>query len=150
MRHCFTECTTKLMCSIRDTRPLGKLAVLCSFRRVPGRVHKNHIPDISNMVYKRLVCRIVGNNIKSIMQEEKATEVNPFGYFKPAEEMLPLIQIVRDAYHGLHGVLLSLPASRQRAVAITELETSAMWAIKGLVLNDAGSTQPEESGVTGD
>ena len=84
------------------------------------------------------------------MQEEKATEVNPFGYFKPAEELLPLIQTVRDAYHGLHGVLLSLPASRQRAVAITELETSAMWAIKGLVLNDAGSTQPEESGVTGD
>ena len=81
--------------------------------------------------------------------EDKATKVNPFGYFKPAEEMLPKIQEVRDAYSALHKVLLALPASRQNSIAITELETSAMWAIKGLVLNDAGSTQPNESGVTG-
>lgn len=78
-----------------------------------------------------------------------ATESNPFGYFKPAEEMLPIIQSVREAYTALHNHLLSLPASRQRSIAITELETSAMWAIKGLVLNDSGSTQPNESGVTG-
>ena len=78
-----------------------------------------------------------------------ATEVNPFGYFKPADAMLPLIQEVRNAYTACHKFLLTLPPSRQRAVAITELETSAMWAIKGLVLNDAGSTQPNESGVTG-
>lgn len=80
---------------------------------------------------------------------DNATEVNPFGYFKPAEAMLPLIQETRDTYSTVHKFLLSLPASRQRAIAITELETSAMWAIKGLVLNDAGSTQPNESGVTG-
>jgi len=80
---------------------------------------------------------------------ETASEVNPFGYFKPAESMLPLIQEVREGYTTLHKFLLTLPASRQRSVAITELETSAMWAIKGLVLNDAGSTQPNESGVTG-
>lgn len=83
------------------------------------------------------------------MSNENATEVNPFGYFKPAEKMLPLIQETRDAYSTVHKFLLSLPSSRQRAVAITELETSAMWAIKGLVLNDSGSTQPNESGVTG-
>lgn len=79
----------------------------------------------------------------------QATEVNPFGYFKPSEEMLPVIQDVRDAYTALHKFILTLPVSRQRAIAITELETSAMWAIKGLVLNDSGSTQPNESGVTG-
>ena len=76
--------------------------------------------------------------------DNQATEVNPFGYFKPAEEMLPLIQETRDAYSLVHKFLLTLPPSRQRAIAITELETSAMWAIKGLVLNDAGSTQPNE------
>ena len=81
--------------------------------------------------------------------QDIATEVNPFGYFKPADAMLPLIQETRDAYSTLHKFLLSLPQSRQRAIAITELETSAMWAIKGLVLNDSGSTQPDESGVTG-
>lgn len=80
---------------------------------------------------------------------DNATEMNPFGYFKPSEEMLPVIQSTRDAYSPLHKFLLSLPSSRQRAIAITELETSAMWAIKGLVLNDSGSTQPDESGVTG-
>lgn len=80
---------------------------------------------------------------------ELATNVNPFGYFKPAENMLPLIQEVRDAYSTLHKFLLTLPNSRQKAIAITELETSSMWAIKGLVLNDSGSTQPNESGVTG-
>jgi len=81
--------------------------------------------------------------------ENKATGVNPFGYFKPSEEMLPLIQTVRDGYSTLHNLLLTLPPSRQRAVAVTELETSAMWAIKGLVLNDPGATQPNEPVVTG-
>ncbi len=81
--------------------------------------------------------------------QARASEVNPFGYFKPAEDMLPLIQETREAYTAVHKFLLSLPASRQRSIAITELETSAMWAIKGLVLNDARSTQPNESGVTG-
>jgi hypothetical protein len=78
-----------------------------------------------------------------------ASQANPFGYFKPDESVLPIIQEVRDAYTVLHKHLLSLPASRERAIAITELETSSMWAIKGLVLNHPLSTQPEESGVTG-
>ena len=80
---------------------------------------------------------------------ETANKMNPFGYFKPSEEMLPLIQSMRDAYAALHRAILELPSSRERAIAITELETSAMWAIKGLVINDSGSTQPEVSGVTG-
>lgn len=80
---------------------------------------------------------------------QSANEMNPFGYFKPSEEMLPVIQSARDAYSELHKFLITLPQSRQRSIAITELETSAMWAIKGLVLNDSGSTQPEVAGVTG-
>lgn len=81
--------------------------------------------------------------------EQKATPVNPFGYFKPHEDALPVIQEVRVAYKALYDHIMTLPPSRERSVAITELETSAMWAIKGLVLNDPQSTQPEESGVTG-
>jgi len=80
----------------------------------------------------------------------QATQQNPFGYFKPNETMLPKIQEVRDAYTVLYKHLLTLPQSRQNSIAITELETSSMWAIKGLVLNDPLSTQPEESGVTGE
>lgn len=78
-----------------------------------------------------------------------ATTVNPFGYFKPHEDALPLIQDVRNAYKALYDHVMTLPPCRERSVAITELETSAMWAIKGLVLNDVRSTQPEQSGVTG-
>ncbi len=83
------------------------------------------------------------------MNNNIATELNPFGYFKPSEEMLPKIQETREAYTALHNFLLSLPKSRQTSIAITELETSAMWAIKGLVLNDPKSSQPEVSGITG-
>lgn len=78
-----------------------------------------------------------------------ATTKNPFGYFKPDASMLKPIQDTRDAYTFLHQFLLAQPASRERSIAITELETSAMWAIKGLVLNDPLSTQPDESGVSG-
>lgn len=79
------------------------------------------------------------------MGPDTAPAVNPFGYFKPHDDMLPIIQTTREAYSTVHKHLLSLPASRERSVAITELETSAMWAIKGLVLNDPRSTQPNES-----
>lgn len=86
---------------------------------------------------------------ESIAVAQFATPVNPFGYFKPAEDMLPLIQETREAYSAVYKFLLSLPASRGRSIAITELETSSMWAIKGLVLNDSRSTQPKESGIIG-
>lgn len=65
---------------------------------------------------------------------------NPFDYQKPSEALIPVIQETRDAYKTLFNHLLSLPASRERSVALTELETSAMWAIKSLVFND-GATE---------
>ncbi len=85
------------------------------------------------------------NNTNPVIADKK----NPFGYFKPSEAMLPVIQEMREAYATLYQRILTLPLSRERAVAITELETSSMWCIKGLVLNDPESTQPETSGVTG-
>lgn len=38
----------------------------------------------------------------------------------------------REAYKALHAQLLTLPPSRERAVALTELETSSMWATKAI------------------
>lgn len=78
-----------------------------------------------------------------------ATTKNPFGYFKPDESMLKPIADTRAAYTFLHQFLMAQPASRERSLAITKLEESSMWAIKGLVLNDPLSIQPDESGVTG-
>ena len=44
--------------------------------------------------------------------DNPATQVNPFGYFKPSDAMLPVIQDARNAYSTLHEFLLTLPASR--------------------------------------
>lgn len=66
---------------------------------------------------------------------------NPFAYYKPSDLTQKKIKDVRDAYTFIHQLLLSLPESRERSVAITELETSCMWAIKGLVINDPESEQ---------
>lgn len=78
-----------------------------------------------------------------------ATAKNPFGYFKPSTDALKPIADTRSAYTFLYKFLMAQPASRERSIAITKLEESSMWAIKGLVLNDPLSTQPEESGVSG-
>jgi hypothetical protein len=74
---------------------------------------------------------------------------SPFDYQKPSEEMLPVIEATREAYKVLHAHLLTLPASRERSVAITELETSAMWAVKGIVFNDPNTSFGKQGGNTG-
>lgn len=61
--------------------------------------------------------------------------MNPFQHFVPNENKLPAIGSVREAYFVLLGVLKdNCPQSRELSVAITELETSAMWAIKSIAL----------------
>lgn len=69
---------------------------------------------------------------------------NPFDYQKPHDLMIPVIEATREAYKVLHAHLLTLPACRERSVAITELETSAMWAIKGIVFNDPQTEHGEK------
>ncbi len=64
----------------------------------------------------------------------------PFAYHKPSEEGLFKINNLREQYSTLKGLLeATCPPSRQLSVAITELETSAMWAIKAVVFNDPNS-----------
>jgi hypothetical protein len=63
-----------------------------------------------------------------------------FAYHKPSAEGLAKIAQLREAFSGLHDLISELaPVSRERSVAITELETSAMWAIKAVVCNDPES-----------
>lgn len=63
-----------------------------------------------------------------------------YAYHKPSEESLATITALRQAYSDLHTIIEALaPASRERSVALTELETSAMWAIKSVVCNDPSS-----------
>lgn len=64
----------------------------------------------------------------------------PFAYHRPSEDGLAKITALREAYSTVQRAIeASCPASRQKSVAITELETSAMWAIKAVVFNDPAS-----------
>ena len=64
-----------------------------------------------------------------------------FAYHRPSPDSLEKIDRLREAYSTLQEAIQeTAPASRERSVALTELETSAMWAIKAVVYNDPTST----------
>lgn len=63
-----------------------------------------------------------------------------YQYHKPSTQGLDKISQLRKAFSDLHDLVESLaPASRERSIALTELEGSAMWAIKAVVCNDPES-----------
>jgi hypothetical protein len=65
-----------------------------------------------------------------------------YAYHKPSAGGLEMITKLREAYSALHNTVLEVAGeSRERSVALTNLEQSAMWAIKAVVHNDAGSVQ---------
>ena len=64
----------------------------------------------------------------------------PFAYHKPSAIGLQKITEIRKGYSEIKRLLENnCPPSRQLSVALTELETSAMWAIKAVVFNDPKS-----------
>jgi hypothetical protein len=64
----------------------------------------------------------------------------PFAYHKPSEDGMTKINNLREAYSVVQRAIEeNCTNSRQKSVAITELETSAMWAIKAVVFNDPNS-----------
>jgi hypothetical protein len=64
----------------------------------------------------------------------------PFAYHKPSEDGLARITVLREKFSELERIIETLcPESRHRSVAITQLETTAMWAIKAVVFNDPAS-----------
>jgi hypothetical protein len=63
-----------------------------------------------------------------------------FAYHKPSSAGLEKINELREAFSDLHDIIeATCPPSRERSVALTELETTAMWAIKAVVCNDPES-----------
>lgn len=64
----------------------------------------------------------------------------PYAYHKPSTEGLAKINALRAAFSDVERAIRAhCPDSRQKSVAITELETAAMWAIKAVVFNDPAS-----------
>ena len=63
-----------------------------------------------------------------------------YAYHQPSVSGLEKIKRLRKEFAALHASIEELaPASRERSVALTDLETTAMWAIKAVVFNDASS-----------
>ncbi len=63
-----------------------------------------------------------------------------YAYHKPSQEGLDKITVLRRLFSQVHDIIEELaPHSRERSIALTELETSAMWAIKAVVCNDPES-----------
>lgn len=63
-----------------------------------------------------------------------------FAYHKPSAEGLKKINTLREKYTELSNELnIIAPPSRELSVALTNLEQSAMWAIKAVVHNDPAS-----------
>lgn len=63
-----------------------------------------------------------------------------FAYHGPSADGLLKITQLREEFSHLKRIIETVaPASRERSVALTELETSAMWAIKAVVFNDPNS-----------
>lgn len=68
----------------------------------------------------------------------------PFAYHKPSVVGFEKINALREGFSTLKTLIeKTCPPSRQLSVAITELETSAMWAIKAVVFNDPDSEVDE-------
>jgi hypothetical protein len=63
---------------------------------------------------------------------------HPFDYHRPNAAQIEQISTVRDGCKSLHAVLLALPPSRERSLAITKLEEVSMWANKGIIISEEG------------
>jgi len=64
-----------------------------------------------------------------------------FAYHAPSEDGLRKIQNLRELFSSVSSMIQAVaPNSREKSIALTELETAAMWAIKAVVFNDPAST----------
>lgn len=64
----------------------------------------------------------------------------PYAYHKPSPVGLNRINELRAIFSEAERVIrANCPDSRQRAVALTNNEQTAMWAIKAVVFNDPDS-----------
>ena len=68
----------------------------------------------------------------------------PYAYHKPSPVGLDKINRLREHFSAGERLIKEVcPDSRHRSKAITENETTAMWAIKAVVFNDPNSIVEE-------
>jgi hypothetical protein len=63
-----------------------------------------------------------------------------YAYHQPSAAGVEKVARLRKAFSAIEDLIEELcPGSRERSVAVTELQTAAMWAIKAVVANDPES-----------
>ena len=63
-----------------------------------------------------------------------------YAYHKPSAAGLDRIAFLREAFSELHDKIEKMaPPSRERSIALTELEAAAMWAMRAVACNDPES-----------
>lgn len=66
--------------------------------------------------------------------------IKTYAHHVPSDSGIEKIAALRKAFSELHALIeTTAPQSRERSVALTNLETTAMWAIKAIVCNDPQS-----------
>lgn len=69
----------------------------------------------------------------------------PYAYHKPSTEGLDKINKLRALFSEVERTIKEVcPVSRHQSVALTNNETTAMWAIKAVVFNDPASEAETE------
>lgn len=71
---------------------------------------------------------------------QSADEAEPMSRFRPKYRALSIAEVdqhdaLKDAYAAVERLCDALPAGRYRALALTALEESCMWAVKELTAN---------------
>ena len=61
-------------------------------------------------------------------------------YHKPSEAGANKLALMRRIFNELHETIENLiPESRERSIALTQLETTAKWVMDAIILNDPKS-----------
>ena len=73
------------------------------------------------------------------MSDKLDARLNAFTYHRPSAEVQAIMTRVRESFQALAGLLDGcIPECREKSLAFTALEESAMWGMKALALTDAG------------
>lgn len=73
------------------------------------------------------------------MSEKLQARLEAFVYHRPSDDVAVVMTHARQAFRRLVNFLdMSIPECREKSLAFTALEESAMWAMKALSVTDTG------------
>jgi ATP-dependent Clp protease ATP-binding subunit ClpA len=83
------------------------------------------------------ILMVLGHDVRSVKPDPCPPILKTFANHTPGENGLSRIRRVRAAFSTLHQELtLVCPQSRELSIALTHLETAAMWATKSVAVHD--------------